>query len=533
MDFIRNLSVRAQILGVTSVLSLLLLLVAGVGISKMVSVGNELERVAEEDLPILGLLSQIEEAQLEQAVLQHKALYVAAAGGAKAEKLSDIRGGFEDADQHIEEAMNQAENRLEQAAAHSLSAEEAEKLDSFRDNLQGLHKTHEQFFQDNLEVFDDLQAGNLRAAEEKLAQVEKQEAQLEDDFRQLHGQLEAFTEHAASEAKAEEERGVTILVVVSVLALAVGAFLGWLVSRGIDQVIQQVSQAMRRAADEHDLTVQVNVGTRNKLGQMAESMNHMVAELRSLFSNWREEGNHLATATQELSSTSQELTTDARKSSQQVESVTQSAQEVNEVVHDVANNISSVSEAANKTDGSTKQGKELVDQASSRLDQLKSSSDRVDEVVATIQSIAKKTDLLALNAAIEAANAGEQGKGFAVVADEVRKLAEQTSQATTQVSEIMTEIKDHSDSSVGAMDQVQTQMAEIFKNIEHTDKSANQIASAAEELASTMSETTESMNEIHATVEHVASSVEQIDQATSQLENTATSLDEGLRRFSV
>lgn len=57
-----------------------------------------------------------------------------------------------------------------------------------------------------------------------------------------------------------------------------------------------------------------------------------------------------------------------------------------------------------------------------------------------ISEIAEETTLLSLNASIEAARAGEQGRGFAVVANQIQKLAEQSADATTQITEVISEL---------------------------------------------------------------------------------------------
>jgi uncharacterized protein (TIGR00730 family) len=78
-------------------------------------------------------------------------------------------------------------------------------------------------------------------------------------------------------------------------------------------------------------------------------------------------------------------------------------------------------------------GKQVVDE----LTELNRHTAKMHDITDLINEVASQTTLLALNASIEAARAGDSGRGFAVVASEISKLAEQTTQATDDITSLI------------------------------------------------------------------------------------------------
>lgn len=75
----------------------------------------------------------------------------------------------------------------------------------------------------------------------------------------------------------------------------------------------------------------------------------------------------------------------------------------------------------------------MVVAGAERINTLQSALQQVGRVAASIEAIARSTNMLALNATIEAVRAGESGRGFAVVASEVKELARQTATSTAEI----------------------------------------------------------------------------------------------------
>ncbi len=98
-----------------------------------------------------------------------------------------------------------------------------------------------------------------------------------------------------------------------------------------------------------------------------------------------------------------------------------------------AENIQSSARQISSTVAEFGQLTDLIERMGTHVTNFTAAMEQVKAVSASIETIAKTTNMLALNAAIEAERAGDAGRTFAVVASEVKKLASHTRAATEEI----------------------------------------------------------------------------------------------------
>ncbi len=198
------------------------------------------------------------------------------------------------------------------------------------------------------------------------------------------------------------------------------------------------------------------------------------------------------------------LENDANTATQNVDAVAAATEEMNASIALVGEHVAKTAEGAKGASAEAKGATETIQT-------LARASERIGDVVKLIEGIAGQTNLLALNATIEAARAGDAGKGFAVVASEVKSLAQQTANATKDITNQVNEIQSVTAQVVEVIaniseviGSVESFSSEVADRVQEQVAAINEIGRNAQQAAISTRQVTESMSEVVTEVNHVA-----------------------------
>jgi methyl-accepting chemotaxis protein len=316
---------------------------------------------------------------------------------------------------------------------------------------------------------------------------------------------------------------ITLIVIAILLVTTVTITLGLMLVRSISNPLNKLRDATRAVA-EGDLTVKVELNTKDEVGQLAAAFNTMTLNLNELNREITRAGQELNSASAELLALVNQQTAGASEQSAAIHQTTSTVNEVKATIEQTNQRARSMSDTATRFVNVAEEGqlavtetvggmnliKEQVETIAENILALSEQTQQIGEIIATVNDIAEQSNLLVLNAAVEAARAGEHGRGFAVVANEVRALAERSKQATSQVRTILSDIQKATNSVVMVTE-------EGTKGVDHGVKLVDRAGLTIRQLSGVIQENLASTQQIIAVVQQQNVGVEQVAQSMTNI----------------
>ena len=332
------------------------------------------------------------------------------------------------------------------------------------------------------------------------------------------------------------------LLIASLLILAFVSYLmlgfNLSVRRGIDSILTTA-----REVAKGDLTVQVELRSKDEIGQLGEEFNQMTQNIRNLISEVSNTSDVVVTQTSKVDDIATQSSQSIELQSSEIDQVTTAVNEMSISVQEVAKTTSEASEASIEVSNEANSGNQLVasslesikllstniDHSMNMIDLLAKESDGITVVLDVIKSIAEQTNLLALNAAIEAARAGEQGRGFAVVADEVRTLAQRTQQSTQEIEKIIQRLQSGVSDTSKSMSISHENVGKSVSSSEEVGEALGRISTSAQSIVDFNAQIVTATEEQTIVAQEIDQKIIAINDLTSQtavgVKDTAESLD--------
>ncbi len=335
-----------------------------------------------------------------------------------------------------------------------------------------------------------------------------------------------------------------LMIICIILTIIAGLVISTIYTKQYTRPLIKLINAVEKIR-EKDLNINIDIKSNDEVGSLADAFNYMLESLRQQIIDIATGSTELSSSITEISATSTQLATSTAESTTSMTEISATIEQMKQITQTTCNKALEVSENSKNvakifSDGqvATEKNIEGMNKINEEMNYIAQSTIRLGEqtqnigdIINSVSGLADQTNLLSVNASIEAAKAGEYGKGFAVVAKEVKTLAEQSREATKQISAILTDIQKASSAAILATERGNKAVKsglELSKmagtTIEALNNNILEATESSIKISASNQQQLTGMEQLFSSISNIQEALVQNSYSSKQLEESAQSL---------
>ena len=503
MNFLKNLKIGPRLALAFGSVLIMMLIIAGVGLSGIGTVNNGLKSMYEDRAVPLAQLGEVQYLLVRNRVLVMDML--ARSDAANVEKRST----------ELKSNIDRIGELLKAYMATEMTTEEKGLADEFSQRRTDYSQ------KGLLAARDAIVAGKMDEAQRVYNEVISPSAPPMEKVINRLVQIQIDASRDLFDAAGKTKSTVTTTaVVVSLLALLIGSGLAWAITASITGPVNQAVDLAETVASG-DLTRSVHVEGKDEVATLLRALGAMNESLVKIVAQVRASSDSIATGSAQIATGNADLSQRTEEQASSLEETAASMEEMNATVKQNADTAQMATQLATSASNVAAKGGEVVAQVITTMEDITASSRKINDIIGTIDGIAFQTNILALNAAVEAARAGEQGRGFAVVAGEVRTLAQRSAQAAKEIKALIGQSVEKVDAGSRLVGEAGTTMDEIVAQVKRVADLIGEIGAATREQTVGIGQVSEAVTQLDRVTQQNAALVEESAAAAESLKQQA------------